>query len=355
MTTQEMHIEIDLELQKINSQNNRNIVPQEKDWFLNNEVIKFLKQRSSRTSNLKQIGFEDTVKRVEDIKDLVRIANRPIMTNNRGKKYITLPSDYFGYIRFDAYSFKACLDINSKRMLVEKYKTTFKLNLPSTTLETFNISLVTASGSTVMFDITDLPANYLTNDTFDKQKFLLIQALKIKLASKFKEVLSPNSQLYWENEGYNYNSYTFTLISDKPFISINVLVNTTAIVNNAITFTDIMYDFKDTPLKANIRIIDEEFLTDVENSHLSKSRPKSPTSVLREGVMELSDLNSVIFGSVDIIYICKPTIIDLLLDSNLNMSDKIAKEIVGNTIRFLKGLIGDKTYQAYAQENMLIE
>ena len=53
--------------------------------------------------------------------------------------------------------------------------------------------------------------------------------------------------------------------------------------------------------------------------------------------------------------ICKPNIIDLFLDSNLNVSDKVAKEIVGNTIRFLKGLIGDKNYQAYAQENTLIE
>lgn len=355
MTTQEMHIEIDLELQKINSQINRNILPQEKDWFLNNEVMKFIKQRSSAGSNIKQIGFEDTSKRIEDVKDLIRVVNRPIKVNSRGKNYVSLPSDYFGYIRFDAYSYKNC-NTTVMASMVEKYKCKFKLDLPSTdSLTAFTISLIDANGTTVVFNMDDLPDGYLTNDSFDKQKFLLIKALKIQLEDTLKETLSPNIELYWEMEDYDYDSYTFTLNSDVAFISIDTLINSTANSNAITTYYDTIYNMSDTPLKAKTRLIDDEFLTDVENSHLSKSRAKSPTSVIREGVLELSDINSVIFGSVDITYICKPNIIDLLLDSNLNVSDKVAKEITGDTIRVLKGILGDKNYQAYIQENSLIE
>ena len=109
------------------------------------------------------------------------------------------------------------------------------------------------------------------------------------------------------------------------------------------------------PLKAKLRVVNEEFLTDIENSHLSKSRVNSPISVLREGVNELSEIEGAIFSKIHIVYFCKPTTIDLLLDSNLNMSNKVCKEIVSNTVRFTKGIISDTNYQTYIQENTLIE
>jgi len=355
MTTQEMHIEMDLELQKLNSQSTKNILTQEKDWFLNKEVIKYLQKKVNPTSDIKQLGFEDVAKRVEDIKDLVRVVNRPIEVNSRGKSFVTFPSNYFTYIRFDAYSIKNCPPITALPTSPLEYKGTFKVTLPAT-LTIYKIEVVTSGGTTIAFELTDLPAGYLGNAEFDKQEFLLIKALKILLPEKLKTILSPNTELYWEKRGYDYDALSFTVLSDTQFTSINVTVNADpAVVNASSNYNNTVYAIIDTPLKAKTRVVDDEYLTDIENSSLSNSRAYSPVSVVRENVLELSDVSSAIFGSVDIIYICKPNIIDLLLNSNLNVSEKVAKEIVSNTVKVLKGIIESKDYQTYSQETILTE
>lgn len=355
MTTQEMHIEIDLELQKINSQITKNILPQEKDWFLNKEVIKYLQSKVNPTSNIKKLGFEDTAKRVEDIRDFIRSANKPIETNSQGKQFIPFPSDYFGYIRFDSLAYKDCENVIVVPTLVPYYKTTFIIELPSNTLDSYIINLVTSNGTTKVFDIDDLPDKYLTNSEFKKQEFLLHQALKIRLKDTIAKALSPDIELYWELNAYDYNSISFTLESIVPFSSVNVVTNGTGVVNTVTTVSKNIVSASDTSLKAKIRLIDDEYLTDAENSHLSKSRPQSPIGAVREGVLELSKISGAIYGSVNITYICVPNKIDLLLNSNLNVSDKVAKEIVSNTVRTLKGILETRDYQTYAQENILTE
>jgi len=72
ITTQELHIALDLLLQKSNSHWNKNFLPQEKDWFLNQEIKKFIKQRLNPLSNDKRLGAFDTIKRVEDLNALQR-------------------------------------------------------------------------------------------------------------------------------------------------------------------------------------------------------------------------------------------------------------------------------------------
>lgn len=58
MNIQEMHVAINTEMNKINSALFENILPQEIDFALNNNILRFAKQRYSVQSNLKQKGFE---------------------------------------------------------------------------------------------------------------------------------------------------------------------------------------------------------------------------------------------------------------------------------------------------------
>ena len=57
MNIQEMHVAINTEMNKINSALFENILPQEIDFALNNNILRFAKQRYSVQSNLKQKGF----------------------------------------------------------------------------------------------------------------------------------------------------------------------------------------------------------------------------------------------------------------------------------------------------------
>lgn len=355
MLAQEMHLEIDLELQKLNSQFNKDVLREEKDWFLNNEVRKFIKQRLDPQSNTHQTGFQDTTKRLDDLRELVKRENKPILTNSRGGKYIVLPSDYFQYIRFDAFSFMSCASNAPTPVTETYYDATVNLNLPDTVPTIYTIIATTPSGNRTLFDISDLPTDYLATGSLASQRFSLIRAIRIRMNEAVKRLFTTAPDLYWEDVPNNDTLNSFRIESIETITSITVTVGLTTTTSDIDVLTRQRYLIPSTPLVANIRVIDEEFSLDVQTSHLSGSRAESPTSSLRGNELEVHQPKGVVIGSVDITYICKPTVIDLLLNSNLNMSTKSAKEIVGSTVRFLKGVIQDNNYQTYARENILIE
>jgi hypothetical protein len=100
-TIQEMHLQIDLELNKLNSNLYDIVLSQEKDYFLNKAQERFIKQRYSAKSNSKGVGFEMSQKRIDDLKNLLvpnyydrvfKLANTDFDFTNKGKFYF--PDDY---------------------------------------------------------------------------------------------------------------------------------------------------------------------------------------------------------------------------------------------------------------------
>lgn len=71
MDITEMHLNIDLELNKLNSNLYEIILPQEKDYFLNRAQERFIKTRYSSLSNPKKQGFEMSQKRIDDLRNLL--------------------------------------------------------------------------------------------------------------------------------------------------------------------------------------------------------------------------------------------------------------------------------------------
>ena len=66
-----MHIAVNLGVQKIGSFQVDNLLPEEIDHELNLAQRRFIKQRYSSTSNAKQQGFEQSQKRLDDLRNLV--------------------------------------------------------------------------------------------------------------------------------------------------------------------------------------------------------------------------------------------------------------------------------------------
>ena len=83
MTIQEMHIAVNLGVQKIASFQVDNLLPQEIDHELNVAMEKFIKQRYSPMGNKYRDGFEQSQKRIDDLRNLV--VRRKIQTNYYGE------------------------------------------------------------------------------------------------------------------------------------------------------------------------------------------------------------------------------------------------------------------------------
>lgn len=71
MTVQDLHIALDLELNKVNSNLYDIILSQEKDYFLNRAQERFIKQRYVPSPTSKEKGFEMTQKRIDDLRNLL--------------------------------------------------------------------------------------------------------------------------------------------------------------------------------------------------------------------------------------------------------------------------------------------
>ena len=110
-----------------------------------------------------------------------------------------------------------------------------------------------------------------------------------------------------------------------------------------------------TDLTATVRIENEEFKTNASNSYLSGSKDESCLAYLREDSVNFILPKGVIYGVCHLTYICKPSKINLSLQSDCNLSDETMEEIVANTAQRLHGVIGTDNYEKYVKENVLIE
>ena len=80
MTISEMHTAFKLELDKIDSLQYPSFTDNEIDWWLNQAIRKFVKTRYSGM-NYKKEGFEQTQKRIDDLRTLVREVTVPCTTS----------------------------------------------------------------------------------------------------------------------------------------------------------------------------------------------------------------------------------------------------------------------------------
>ena len=98
MTVNEMHIAVNLGVQKLASFQADVLLPEEVDYELNLAMMRFIKQRYNTSSNVKGKGFEQSQKRIDDLRALVSESTKS--TFNVG----TMPSSIGSYIFNSSFS-----------------------------------------------------------------------------------------------------------------------------------------------------------------------------------------------------------------------------------------------------------
>lgn len=357
MIIEEMHIGVDMELQKVSTYTQRNLEPEEIDWFLNNEVTKFIKQRTNPHSNMKQQGTDSTTKRYEDLSDLTTIKDLDVELNaDKTVGTCILPEDYYAYISSKLNVDQLCEGVTTVTKTEPLYKCVFPLSFPTgEVLSEYVIGLNISGNISEIFRLTtSLPTGYIENVDIDKQRFMLLKGLKILLPETLDNLNSSEYSLYWERYKDEFHNNSFILVSKSAFFNVDVTINTSPTSNYSISQLNPTLLNQNSVLWSRTRLIEDEAQFEVEHSHLSGSRPDSPVVMLKQGILTFDFPESTIGKTLKLMYVSKPTILDLALKKNLNMKDTLCKEIVSNTVRFLKGVFkGD--YQTYLNENVMIE
>lgn len=353
MTTQELHIQIDQLLQKVSSHWNSNFLPQEKDFYINREIIKFIKQRMNPLSNTKRLSIFDTLKRVQDLNSLIRTVELDIVNSNKKEAEYQLPFDFLAYISSSGEVTPKCQDKVYPLVTNNTYYKTVKPITIFNTLTQFNITLRKLDNTILhSFSKTDLPAGYLPSDTLpDYKKLFIVNNAIIDNFINWSD--RTNKNVNYIEVRFNNLLQVLEFRSETNFI-LEYTINTVSqpVISNSIITTG--YNNEKTK-SAEIDITDEEFKTKVTDSYLSGAKNRRIVGFLRENKVILPISSNAVYNTVNLTYVKRPTKVDLLLGINSELPNGILDEVISNLVEQLKAIIASDTYEKYTQENMLIE
>lgn len=341
MTTQELHIELDILLQKINSHWNQNFLPAEKDLFLNREITRFINRKIDRLGNQKGTGLYDTIKRTVELSPLLRTTDVPVIYNMSQKEVkVLLPFDFLYYISSEVSSCCSCKNLS----LGDKIY--YTAELPSLkNLDSLPITVQQGLYS-LKIEKADIPAEYLIGSSVPiyTNRMMITNALNILLQKRNEMEIDIS---------YDKGKDKFMFRSLSPFtIAYQDGANIKVLDIKQVAYKS--YSMLEDPEMIRVDIIDEEFKTDIKKSYLSGAKPDRALGILRKDEI-LYTLNGVIADTVKLTYLCKPAKIDLLLQSNSDMNDTTLEQIVGDTAQRIMGVIGSDGYAKFVQENTIVE
>lgn len=337
MTVQELHIELDILLQRINSHYNQDLVPQEKDLFLNRAITRFVNTRLDRLSNYKGTGLFDTIKRTVELNPLLVTIPLPVLYNQESKEAsVLLPFDFMYYVGSEASVCCSCKNLE----LVDKYVYESSI-LPIRTID--DLPLVITQG---LFSVTitkdDIPSDYLLEGSipFYTNEMMITNALQILLNKR----LNINVEVKYDKV-----SNQFIFRSYSPFTV--TLKNKTVLASNT-TYKG--YESFKEFLVSEVTVISEEHKRAIKSSYLSGAKDEKALAELREGKMVMT-FSNVISDFVTLTYIRKPAKIDLLLQNNSELTDSTLEEIAVLAARVSLSVTASDNYSKFVQENTIIE
>lgn len=121
MTVQEMHYDFKMKLNKIDSQQYRNLRIQEIDWLLNEAQELFVKKVAF--PRLYQItGFETSQRNIDDIRTLVVEDKEIDVVNN----YVALPDEYMFFVRGYVNAKKGNCKVRKCRLIIRQHDDMFQ-------------------------------------------------------------------------------------------------------------------------------------------------------------------------------------------------------------------------------------
>lgn len=128
MTVQEMHYDFKMKLNKIDSEQYRNLRVPEIDWLLNEAQEFFIKSVAfPRVPNY--LGFETSQRTIDDIRTIVvenKQLEKDLINSEDRQKVFVLPTDYMFYISAKVTVSKAQCGLKVVRLLIKQHDDKFE-------------------------------------------------------------------------------------------------------------------------------------------------------------------------------------------------------------------------------------
>lgn len=353
MTADEMRIQLDIVLQQTDSNRFDTLEPEEADILLTNAQLQFTENRISKKSNALQKGFQEDVKRYEDLQALisppVEITTYIDSTDNNKVKAI-LPNNYFHMIADSSIVSRKCLGYSyTTQSVTEEFIAV--LEFEETTDDITTNFTVDIDGSTV-FDIDDYDS-ITTKLVGYAAKYFIIHMVINELALKGIEVR-------WEYYGNIYHKNSFIFVSKNPLDLGNVVeINSTTLsvedAYSAITRTKIVPDNTIVTVTRPNRLSRTEQIDNMLVDPISKTSWTSPISMLEERELKAFFDNTFLIHKLRVRYIKKPRMISSVMNYNCQLDERFHREIVLIAAQLAKAYVNAEDYKLLVNENLKME
>lgn len=350
-TVTEIHNAINIGTQLINSNRKRALQPPEIDVLFNRNILRFINNRTTSKANIKQEGFDDTVKRIMDLEEL-KTNTGYIKANyfDDNTSYITLPNNVklpYGEVSKVYYT---CVEdivptttVNTRVSSIDFIDdTTGSSNI---FYKDFKLTLITNSGAqVVLFDIN----NYYNLEPLysPDAKFMIINMIM--------NIVNPNVAIYWEKYDDTFLPNKFIIVDftntySAVQITYNSNVNITAQFQNK---TNTIYNINPNITSAAELVSADKYNDLVNNFYYNKNRQYKPICKLEHGRIYI---NHVGFYPITfkLEYISTPIFINSFTGQNTNLRNNI-EEIIDMTIEDIYSIMNG-TYQGAINRNAKIE
>jgi hypothetical protein len=353
-SVKDIHIDIEILYQKINSNRKRFFQPEEIDRVFNLTMLEFIKTRSNPITNIKRQGREQSVKRTEDLRELKKRKLIPTYYLSADLMYFTLPADYGSFTDCKPAIFYNCDndDLSTKTTSFSKCIIEF----PDDTIassdfyKNFKIDVTDGITTTTLIDIND----YVDFGTINSksEKFELTQ-LFLSLA-----ILKYNSELeiYWQYYDNEYHPNSFIII-DKGGVYTSATLSFDGVSNTANfnTIVKTIYDLTGKSLiDTNSELRPSEYIEDTKtNSIANRNRQNKILIEEEENRILLHHTNKFVIDSVQLRYDKKPILMNIranIMPTLLNVADELVKLTVKKMVAIANG-----NYEVLNNENLTIE
>ncbi|PHS35724.1 MAG: hypothetical protein COA82_03675 [Alkaliphilus sp.] len=369
MTTLEVYIDLAQKLQKVNSNAFKTFLPEEKDWWLSEGQMRFLKRRISPKVNSKQEGNQSTVKRYDDLRALVTSYSTPLTIESSSSVIGNLPYNYYELLNSRTTMGYNCNGASQLPGTCNYYFAAMGIPVedpvPTTFLKNMIINMVANTTPVTSPILTDL---FVLADSPFPNEFASADETYV-LTDYLKEVLNDNSvnvQVYWEKYRNHYAKGKFLYIvpqeiSPTPIVPQNVSTGIDGAKYETVVYgligkncyaVNTLVDVSKT--SAN-RLVETEFLYDLLANTYFTTRYDSPLITMAGDNIEVHHNSTFLPTSLDMTYYRTPLRFNSTTGQTFEIDDAHHSEIVDLTVQLMLGHMAGESYPAVAQENLFNE
>lgn len=366
MTIEEMHIAVNLGVQKIASFQVDNLLPQEIDHELNGAVESFIKQRYSPMGNKYRDGFEQSQKRIDDLRALVVDARLKCFYYGESitgffTDRATLPNDYMFLVNALSDSYYKC-DATIPYITIN-----FNFNQVSISLTPPNpgwiLTRLNSNAVVLISNAEGMDIDYLKNKENYDQTFITNIAPAVSTPDQMNTTNALNIDVLATSElTPASDSNTLILLLTGALSTTNV----TATWTNPLDATDtvevehaIEYPAIITARAfAGAGTRQREMMSYVQHDDLYKLMGdpfNSPTYdrikyTIQENFIDVHSDNTFFTTFVDIKYIRRPIPMDITLGRGCELAPHTHDEIVEMAVQSILEAISDPRYNSQSRE-----